>query len=153
MSVALPLDSDPKIDNPHEQSQVPGCDSSRMEVQEGRYMEFFDVPAISEFRSEAMWRKVLIDRPGMYVSLLTFEPGQELRVHSHPGCEIWIYVVVGDAYIHCGDEEKVLRGGQAMHIPPNTLHGILNESDSACMVMSVQAPKAQISNWRDFDPG
>ncbi len=116
-------------------------------------MEIFDVPAISEFRKEAMWRKVLVDRPGMYVSLLTFEPGQELRVHRHPGCEIWIYVVVGEAYVHSGDEEKVLRGGQAMHIPSNTWHGILNESDTACMVMSVQAPKAMISNWRDFDPG
>jgi quercetin dioxygenase-like cupin family protein len=116
-------------------------------------LEIFDVPAISEFRSEAMWRKVLIDSPGMYVSLLTFEPGQELRVHSHPSCDIWIYVIVGEAYTHCGDEEKVLRGGQAMHIPPNTWHGILNESDSPCMVMSVQSPKAKISNWRDFDPG
>ena len=116
-------------------------------------MDVFDVPAISEFRKEAMWRKVLIDRPGMYVSLLTFEPGQELRVHRHPECEIWIYVVVGEAYVHSGDEEKVLRGGQAMHIPPNTWHGILNESDTSCMVMSVQAPKARISNWRDFEPG
>ena len=40
-----------------------------------------------------------------------------------------------------------------MHISPNTWHGILNESDTSCMVMSVQAPKAMISNWRDFDPG
>ena len=116
-------------------------------------MEHFDIAAVSEFRKEAMWRKVLIDREGMYVSVLTFEPGQELRVHSHPGCEVWIYVVVGDAYVHCGDEEKVLRGGQAMHIPPNTWHGILNESDSPTVVMSVQAPKAKISNWRDFDAG
>ena len=37
-------------------------------------MELFDVPAISEFRKEAMWRKVLIDRD-VYAWLLAAAAG------------------------------------------------------------------------------
>ena len=40
-----------------------------------------------------------------------------------------------------------------MHILTNTWHGILNESDGPVMVMSIQSPKAKLSNWRDFHPG
>jgi quercetin dioxygenase-like cupin family protein len=116
-------------------------------------VKVLDIAALSEFRRDAMWRKVLIDKPNMYVSLLTFEPGQEIRVHKHPDCDIWLYVVVGDAYVHSGDEEKVLRAGQGAHIPPDTWHGIVNESDTPTVVMSVQSPKARFSDWRDFLPG
>jgi len=119
----------------------------------GGHLEVLDIAEMSEFRREAMWRKVLIDRPNLYISLLTFEPGQELKVHNHPDCDIWVYVVVGEAYLHSGDEEKVLRAGQASHIMPGVWHGIVNESDTPTVVMSVQAPKAKYSNWRDMVPG
>jgi len=119
----------------------------------GGAVKVIDIAAMSEFRHEAMWRKVLVDKPDMYVSLLTFEPGQELKVHKHPDCDIWLYVVVGDAYVHSGDEEKVLRAGQGAFIPPDTWHGIVNESDTPTVVMSIQAPKAKYSDWRDIEPG
>jgi len=119
----------------------------------GGAVKVLDIAVMSEFRRDAMWRKVLVDTPDMYVSLLTFEPGQELKVHKHPDCDIWLYVVVGDAYVHSGDEEKVLRAGQGAHIPPDTWHGIVNESDTPTVVMSVQSPKAKYSDWRDIEPG
>jgi quercetin dioxygenase-like cupin family protein len=71
--------------------------------------------------------------------------------HSHPTHEFY-YVTSGRGVMVIGDEEREIRQGDLVHIPPNQVHSLRTVSPNApihCFCFAVGLPGAGVVNYTD----
>lgn len=71
--------------------------------------------------------------------------------HSHPTHEFY-YVTSGRGLMVIGDEEREIRQGDLVHIPPNRVHSLRTVSPNAsihCFCFAVGIPGAGVVNYTD----
>lgn len=54
-------------------------------------------------------RRLLVKEPGLTMLHLTMAPGQAMPVHNHPGCNVAIQGLEGEATVWLDGEEHALR--------------------------------------------
>lgn len=54
-------------------------------------------------------------------------PG-EMELHAHPTQEVYFFFD-GNGFVVVGDEREPVGPGDVIHIPPNAMHTVINESD------------------------
>jgi unsaturated pyranuronate lyase len=74
---------------------------------------------------------------GAMLNLLTFEPGAEVPVHSHPHEQLG-HVLEGELELTIGPAVYALSRGDAYQIPGGTEHAA--RSEAGCVVMDVFQP-------------
>jgi len=77
----------------------------------------------------------------MMVNFVSFEPNTIAPVHWHDEEQISI-VIEGEFEFEVGGETKIVRRGEAIHIPPNVPHGA-RTYDSTCLELDVFSPPRQ----------
>src|SRR4030095_11607555 len=71
--------------------------------------------------------------------------------HHHPRHEFY-YVTAGRGLMTIEDEEREIRQGDLVHIPPNAVHSLRPVSDSApsrCFAVAVGTPDAGEINYAE----
>ena len=85
--------------------------------------QFVDAEAIAwETVGEGVRRKILTYDANLMMVVVDFETGGVGAMHNHYHTQI-SYVKSGAFTITIGEEERILKAGDAYYIPPNVLHG------------------------------
>ncbi len=61
--------------------------------------------------------------------------------HSHNSLKESFLIVEGEMEFFVNGEVKVLKAGESLDIPPNTLHTFANKSDQPCKWVNIHSPK------------
>lgn len=81
----------------------------------------------------------------MSIWLTTFEPGKGPGLHTHPEPhEELLFVLNGKGIERVGEEVREVQTGDAIFIPPNTPHEIVNNGDDLLTLLVVAAPPGPI---------
>ena len=88
-----------------------------------------------------MAKNNLFDSPRMFCDLYCFESGQEQKRHSHENSDKVYVVMEGQARITIGGEERDLKTGEAVMVPPGVEHGVINHSTRKLVILVFMAPK------------
>ena len=75
-----------------------------------------------EVTGPGMKRKIMAWDGKLMVVKVAFEKDAVGTLHQHYHSQI-THVESGVFEVEIGDEKKILRGGDAFYIPPNTMHG------------------------------
>jgi mannose-6-phosphate isomerase-like protein (cupin superfamily) len=70
----------------------------------------------------------------------TVPPGIRTAAHHHPKTEEIYYILSGTGIMHLADESKRVSRGDAIAIPPGTVHWIENDSPSDLVFLCTCAP-------------
>lgn len=73
-------------------------------------------------------RKILTYSEDLMMCEITFEKGARGNSHAHPHLQI-TYVAEGSFEFTIGDETKVVKKGDSVYMPSNTVHGVLALED------------------------
>lgn len=85
-------------------------------------------------------RKVLAWNDDLMMCEISFLAGAVGNVHAHPHTQV-SYVGRGSLRFRVGSETKVVRQGDSILIPPNTLHGV--EALEDALLVDVFSPARQ----------
>jgi quercetin dioxygenase-like cupin family protein len=87
-------------------------------------------------------------------------PGEGHDFHMHPQQEEVIYVVSGQIEQWIGKDKRVLGPGDAVHVPPTTVHGAFNTGTTEARLLAIFGPvigdgfdtvdMAAESPWKDL---
>jgi quercetin dioxygenase-like cupin family protein len=88
------------------------------------------------------------------------QPGQGHDFHQHPHQEEVIYVKSGSIEQWVGKQKRILAPGDAVHIPPGTVHASFNAGSSDAALLAIFGPAigdgfetvemAEESPWREL---
>lgn len=84
------------------------------------FIENKDIPW--EQMDKGVKRKIMSYDERLMVVKVEFEKGGVGSLHKHYHSQI-THIESGVFEVEIGDEKRVLRGGDAFYIPPNTMHG------------------------------
>jgi quercetin dioxygenase-like cupin family protein len=71
---------------------------------------------------------------------VTLPPGEYHDFHNHPGMEEVLYVTAGTAEQWLETECRILKAGDAVHIPKGLIHATFNAGDDELEFLAVLAP-------------
>jgi mannose-6-phosphate isomerase-like protein (cupin superfamily) len=79
---------------------------------------------------------------------VTLDPnGGQVPWHNQEQEEIY-FILEGDAEMCLGEERTILKGGQAVYIPPRVFHQLTNVGDTPCRMMYCYGPAGDVAHWR-----
>ena len=92
------------------------------------------------FQSEKMGKSTLFESERLLVGLNAFEPGQEHKLHAHPGLDKVYHVLSGRGLFLLEDREIPMQEGILLVAPEGVPHGIRNTGDERLVVLAILAP-------------
>lgn len=82
-------------------------------------------------RGRVIWKTIfsrgLTDTDSLTVGIAVVHPNQALHPHHHAPSEIY-FIIQGEGVMTLGNQEHIVRGGDAVFIPGDVRHGIANRS-------------------------
>ncbi len=69
-------------------------------------------------------------------------PGASEVKHYHKKARQFFFILQGQAVIEFDTFRKILNPGEGIHIPPNTKHKLVNESEADLIFMVISQPKS-----------
>jgi mannose-6-phosphate isomerase-like protein (cupin superfamily) len=90
------------------------------------------------------------DAPGSELSItwVDVEPGGEQKPHSHGPQQVYV-ITRGSGRMKVGDDERDVREGQMVFIPPETEHGIVNTGEGVLTYVSAATPAFPVTDLYD----
>jgi quercetin dioxygenase-like cupin family protein len=85
-------------------------------------------------------RPGLVDAEQLLVVRVHMPAGKSHQFHRHPEMEEVIYVVEGEAEQWVDRESRILRAGEAAHIPTDVVHGTYNAGSSTLVFLAILGP-------------
>ncbi len=92
------------------------------------------------FQSEKIGKSTLFQSERLLVGLNAFEPGQEHKLHAHPGLDKVYHVLSGRGLFLLEDREIPMQEGILLVAPEGVPHGIRNTRDERLVVLAILAP-------------
>jgi quercetin dioxygenase-like cupin family protein len=87
-------------------------------------MKVFQSSEFSKFSKTGPVRQVLFDSPGLRISALNFEPGQEMPVHEHHAdAEVAFLALEGEGVFTREDSDMTMQAGALLVMPVREAHG------------------------------
>jgi quercetin dioxygenase-like cupin family protein len=104
-------------------------------------MEYFVKNATPELQKPepGIERKIMAYCDKLMVCELKFVKGTTSKVHKHPHEQI-TYVVSGALKFNVGGQEQIVRTGDAVYMPANVIHGVLEALEDS-VIVDTFAPK------------
>lgn len=101
--------------------------------------------------------RVLIDTTGIGLGRLslaeeTFQPGQYIPPHWHAGLEEVYHVKAGQGRMRVGDDVEVVRAGDTILIPVDTVHSLHNDGDGVLVLLCAVSPPWHAEDHRPVEP-
>lgn len=79
---------------------------------------------------------------------VTLEPrGGQVPWHNQEQEEIY-FIVEGTCEMCLGEERQVVRGGQAVYIPPGVFHQLTNIGETPARMVYCYGPAGDVAHWR-----
>ena len=78
----------------------------------------------------------------MQVCEATLPAGEGHAFHTHPELEEMIYVLAGEVEQWVEKEKRILKPGDAAHIPAGVVHATFNVSKSDATILAILSPGA-----------
>jgi mannose-6-phosphate isomerase-like protein (cupin superfamily) len=100
----------------------------------------FDPEKHAVFDLKKMGKATLFESPRLMVGLNSFEPGQEHKLHAHPGLDKVYQVLSGQGVVVLEGREVPMRAGQMLVAPEGVPHGIRNTGRERLVVLAILAP-------------
>jgi len=104
---------------------------------------------VTEFDEKKFLAKVLVNRPGYRMILLTFRSGQGMPEHS-AGEMVTVYVVSGHITFYEGQVPTEMRAGEVIWIDAGAPHRVDAHEDSALMVIRAGGVSASAEEELDL---
>lgn len=82
----------------------------------------------------------LLMDPALSVIQERVPPGGAETRHLHAKARQFFYVLSGTATMEFGDEKVTFGPNQGLHVPPNTLHRFVNDSDADVVFLVISSP-------------
>ena len=82
----------------------------------------------------------LYNKPEAMVTVITLQPGQQLKRHITP-VDVAFYVVSGTGIVEIGDEKMTVEADSLVESPKDIVHCWYNESDKPLKFLVIKAPK------------
>jgi mannose-6-phosphate isomerase-like protein (cupin superfamily) len=92
------------------------------------------------FDAKKMGKASLFTSPRLMLGLNCFEPGQEHKLHAHPGLDKVYQVLSGEGVFVLADREIPMRTGSMLVAPEGVAHGIRNTARERLVVLAILAP-------------
>ncbi len=102
--------------------------------------KFFHPLDHATFDPSKMGKVTLYQSHHLLVGLNTFEPGQEHRLHAHPGMDKVYQVLTGSGLFLVADREIPMTAGDLLVAPEGVPHGIRNDGAERLVVLVLLAP-------------
>ena len=103
-------------------------------------MGFLDTNEFRRFAAEKMQKVNLFETPQMFCDVYCLEPGQEQKLHAHPGATKFYFVVAGEGEFTIGEETRTLRAGELAWSAPDEAHGVVNRSQERLALLVAMGP-------------
>jgi quercetin dioxygenase-like cupin family protein len=102
----------------------------------------FQTTNLKRYRFPTHINDLVIDRlesQFCVVFMVIVEPGKSVLFHSHPDLEQVFYVTEGNGLLVIGGDEKefVIKQGDVVRIPVDTLHTVRAVDDNGCKYLAV----------------
>jgi len=93
-----------------------------------------------EFHPKAFVRKRLFEMGELYFNMYCIQPGQKNPLHRHPNSAEVLFFVEGTGEVIVGREKKAVAAREAVYVPVNAPHEIINTGKTNMIVVLVQTP-------------
>lgn len=87
-------------------------------------------------------RPEVVEARQIQVCQATLPPGEGHNFHTHPELEEVIYVLAGEVEQWVEREKRLLRVGDAAHIPRGVVHATFNPGGSDAVILAILSPAA-----------
>jgi mannose-6-phosphate isomerase-like protein (cupin superfamily) len=90
------------------------------------------------------------DAPGGELSItwVDVEPGAEQKPHSHGPQQVYV-ITRGEGRMKVGEDEREVREGHLVFIPPEIEHGIVNTGEGVLTYVSAATPAFPVTDLYD----
>ena len=112
-------------------------------------MELVSVLSAVRFSNDKMQKVNLFETSNLFCDAYCLRPGQGQKPHTHQGADKIYYVLQGEATVQIGSEKCILRAGQIVLAPSDTLHGVENTSQSDVTLLVIMAPNPNREHGKD----
>jgi quercetin dioxygenase-like cupin family protein len=86
--------------------------------------------------------RTLFNDEALKVVAFGFSSGQELSAHTAPMAAV-LYFVRGEAELTLGAEKQHVRAGALVHMPPQTLHGIMAKTPVVLLLLMLKQVRGE----------
>ncbi len=99
-----------------------------------------DAVSRAVFRPDKMGKANLLAGDHLFAGLNAFEPGQEHRLHTHPGQDKLYFVLAGEGEVRVGKEQSRVHPGDLVLARAGENHSLHNPGPERLVVAVVMAP-------------
>ncbi len=92
------------------------------------------------FRPDKMGKADLASSENLFAGLNCFEPGQEHKLHTHPGQDKLYVVVEGQGDVTVDDTKERIGAGDLVLARSGQPHALSNPGPGRLIVMAIMAP-------------
>lgn len=85
-------------------------------------------------------RKRLFQMDELYFNMYCIQPGQKNPLHRHPNSAEVLFFVEGQGEVIVGREKKKVAARDAVYVPVDAPHEIINTGENNMIVVLVQSP-------------
>ncbi|WP_313134467.1 cupin domain-containing protein [Anaerocolumna sp.] len=93
-----------------------------------------------EYRFGDSGPKYLMKGPRSNFAVVQFQAGQDFKAHYHNVMEENFFILEGEVDIFVDGIKHTVKKGQLIHIEPNEVHYVVNNSNSVVKMISTLAP-------------
>jgi len=98
---------------------------------------FIDPSELPEVEPKSGWHGRFFHSEHMTFAYYEIDAGASLHAHSHSNEEVW-HIIEGEVDLTLGAETKRVGAGQAVVVPPETMHAVA--VSNGCRVIVVDYP-------------
>jgi mannose-6-phosphate isomerase-like protein (cupin superfamily) len=104
-------------------------------------MEVTNVFEVKEFKKGERFSKKAVDNSNVLIHFHFYSPNSKVKLHQHADAVDIYYVIEGEGLVTIENEERVLRKGDIVAIPENSVHGVVNPYKKPLIMLDILAPK------------
>lgn len=104
-------------------------------------MEVMNAFEVREFKKGERISKKAVDNDNVLIHFHFYSANSKVQPHQHADSVDVYYVIEGEGLVTIGNEERVLRKGDIVAIPKNTVHGVVNHYKKPLIMLDILAPK------------
>lgn len=97
-----------------------------------------------EYRFGNSGPKYLMKGPRMNFALVQFQPGEDFKAHYHNIMEENFYILEGEVDIVVDGKPYHLTEGDLIHVEPDEIHYVINNSGAPVKMISTLAPYQEV---------
>lgn len=110
------------------------------DTRKDEHMQTIRIDERVEFRPKAFVRKRLFETGELHFNMYCISPGQKNPLHRHPDSAEVLFFVEGEGEVIVGLEKKRVTAREAVYVPANAPHEIINTGGYNMIAVLVQTP-------------